>query len=229
MPGDDWQKFAGLRTLLAYMWSHPGKQLLFMGGEFGQGAEWAEERPLDWWLLDNAAEGSDHLGLQALVRELNHVYKSHSALWARDTEQEGFAWIDANDASGNVLSYLRYGKSGEGEPVPVLACVVNFSGNPHENYRLGLPHAGPWREVLNTDAFEYGGSGVGNMGRIEATNEPMHAQPASAVMRVPPLGVVWFAPEQSAEEFAEEGAPEDFTSEESVPEESAEPEVVEPE
>ncbi|MFI0411396.1 1,4-alpha-glucan branching protein GlgB [Actinomadura sp. 3N508] len=196
MPGDAWQQFAGLRALLAYMWSHPGKQLLFMGQEFGQGAEWAEERPLDWWLMDNAAEGAHHLGMQRLVRDLNSTYKEEPALWTRDSDHEGFRWIDGNDAGGNTLSYLRYGTPvpQDGDP-PVLACVVNFAGNPHESYRLGLPGEGGWREILNTDSFEYGGSGVGNLGRIEATAEPWHGLPASAVLRVPPLGAVWLVPE----------------------------------
>ncbi|WP_030164662.1 1,4-alpha-glucan branching protein GlgB [Spirillospora albida] len=194
MPGDAWQKFAGLRALLAYMWSHPGKQLLFMGQEFGQGAEWAEQRPLDWWLLENAAEGALHVGLQKLVKEMNHAYRSHPALWQCDSEENGFRWIDGNDAAGNTVSYLRYG-SGPDEERPVLACVVNFAGAPHENYRIGLPSEGGWREVLNTDAFEYGGSGVGNLGRVEATGEPWHGLPASATLRVPPLGAVWLVPE----------------------------------
>ena len=202
MPGDAWQQFAGLRALLAYMWSHPGKQLLFMGQEFGQGAEWAEERPLDWWLLDNAAEGAHHLGLQKLVRELNRVYRAEPALWTRDSDHEGFRWIDGDDASGNTLSYLRYGTPASVEP-PVMACVVNFAGIPHENYRLGLPREGGWLEVLNTDAYEYGGSGVGNLGRVEATPEPWHGLPASTVLRVPPLGAVWLVPERDANRLAE--------------------------
>ncbi|HEX2184070.1 MAG TPA: 1,4-alpha-glucan branching protein GlgB, partial [Chloroflexota bacterium] len=187
MPGDTWQKFAGLRALLAYMWAHPGKQLLFMGGEFGQGGEWAENRSLDWWLLDD----DHHRGVQKLVRDLNGTYRKTPALYSRDTEPEGFHWIDANDAAGNVLSFLRYGSDGS-----VLACVVNFAGMPHEDYRIGLPKSGAWREVLNTDAYDYGGSGVGNMGRVEAVDEPWHAQPASATVRVPPLGAVWFTPEE---------------------------------
>ncbi|MFB4303151.1 1,4-alpha-glucan branching protein GlgB [Actinomadura sp. NTSP31] len=195
MPGDTWQQFAGLRTLLAYMWSHPGKQLLFMGQEFGQGAEWAEERPLDWWLLDNAAEGALHVGLQKLVRDINHAYRAEPALWSRDSDHEGFRWIDGNDAGGNTLSYLRYGASKDGDERPVVACVVNFAGNPHEDYRVGLPREGRWREVVNTDAYEYGGSGVGNLGRVEATAEPWHGLPASATLRVPPLGAVWLVPE----------------------------------
>jgi 1,4-alpha-glucan branching enzyme len=186
MPGDTWQKFANLRALLAYMWAHPGKQLLFMGGEFGQGGEWAEERSLDWWLLDD----SHHVGVQNLVRDLNRAYRSAPALFTRDNDPGGFHWIDANDAAGNVLSFLRYGSDGSR-----LACVTNFAGLPHEEYRVGLPSSGGWREVLNTDAFDYGGSGVGNLGRVEAVDQPWHGQPASAVLRIPPLGAVWLAPE----------------------------------
>jgi len=189
MPGDEWQRFAGLRALLAYMWAHPGKQLLFMGQEFGQGAEWAEGRSLDWWLLDKA-EDNYHVGLQRLVRDLNHAYTSTAALWTMDSQPEGFSWIDADDVAGNVVSFLRYATDG-----PPLACVINFSGVPHENYRLGLPSTGRWRELVNTDAYDYGGSGVGNFGAVDATAEPCHGQPASALLRVPPLGAVWLAPE----------------------------------
>ncbi|GAB2801259.1 1,4-alpha-glucan branching protein GlgB [Actinoallomurus bryophytorum] len=189
MPGDEWQRFAGLRALLAYMWAHPGKQLLFMGQEFGQGAEWAEQRSLDWWLLDEA-EDNYHAGLQRLVRDLNRSYVASGALWTMDAEPEGFSWIDADDVAGNVISFLRY--ASDGTP---LACVVNFAGVPHDDYRLGLPRTGRWREVVNTDAYDYGGSGVGNFGAVEATGEPCHGQPASALLRVPPLGAVWLAPE----------------------------------
>ena len=189
MPGDEWQRFAGLRSLLAYMWAHPGKQLLFMGQEFGQGAEWAESRPLDWWLLDEA-ENNYHVGLQRLVRDLNRAYAAHDALWTMDSQPEGFRWIDADDVAGNVISFLRF--ASDGAP---LACVVNFAGIPHDGYRVGLPHAGRWRELVNTDAYEYGGSGVGNLGAVTATEEPWHGQPASALLRVPPLGAIWLAPE----------------------------------
>jgi 1,4-alpha-glucan branching enzyme len=189
MPGDEWQRFAGLRSLLAYMWAHPGKQLLFMGQEFGQGAEWAESRSLDWWLLDEA-EDNYHVGLQRLVRDLNRAYAAHDALWTMDSQPEGFSWIDADDVAGNVISFLRFAT--DGSP---LACVVNFAGVPHEDYRLGLPSAGRWRELVNTDAYEYGGSGVGNLGEVTADEEPWHGQPASALLRVPPLGAVWLAPE----------------------------------
>jgi 1,4-alpha-glucan branching enzyme len=186
MPGDTWQKFAGVRALLAFMWAHPGKQLLFMGSEFAQGGEWAEERSLDWWLLDDDL----HSGVSRLVTDLNAAYKAAPSLWSQDHIGDGFQWIDASDAAGNVLSFLRYGSDGS-----VMACVVNFAGTPHEDYRLGLPSTGTWREVLNTDALTYGGSGVGNLGVVIAHDEPQHGQPASAVLRVPPLGAVWLTPE----------------------------------
>jgi 1,4-alpha-glucan branching enzyme len=186
MPGDEWRRFAGLRSLLAYQWAHPGKQLLFMGSEFGQGSEWSADNGLDWWVLDFDV----HQGVQRLSRDLNRVYRSSAALWQLDTDPEGFAWIDANDALGNVLSFLRFSESGE-----VVACIANFSAMPHENYRVGLPSAGNWREVLNTDAVVYGGSGVGNHGLISAVAEPWHGRPASARLTLPPLAVLWLAPE----------------------------------
>jgi 1,4-alpha-glucan branching enzyme len=191
MPGDPWNKAAGVRALLAYMWAHPGKQLLFMGGEFGQAREWSEERSLDWELLGNPLHG----GIKAMVGDLNRAYKDHPALWTRDNTPEGFSWIDANDASGNVLSFLRHGVDADGRPT-VLACVANFSGGPREDYRVGLPFAGRWREVLNTDAEIYGGSGVGNLGVVEAEPQMWHGRPASAALRLPPSGVLWLAPER---------------------------------
>ncbi|HVV08546.1 1,4-alpha-glucan branching protein GlgB [Amycolatopsis sp.] len=185
MPGDDWNKAAGVRSLLAFMWAHPGKQLLFMGGEFGQEQEWSEERSLDWHLLEQPL----HDGLRKLVRDLNGVYRSAPALFSADTRPEGFQWIDANDANGNVISFLRHGEDGS-----KLACVANFSGSPHHDYRVGLPRPGRWREVLNTDASSYGGSGVGNFGAVEAVREPWHGQPASAMLQLPPNGVLWLTP-----------------------------------
>ncbi|HET7734545.1 MAG TPA: 1,4-alpha-glucan branching protein GlgB [Nocardioidaceae bacterium] len=182
MPGDRWQQLANLRAYLAFMWAHPGKQLLFMGSEFGQESEWAESRSLDWWLIDNP----DHRGVQTLVHDMNRVYAETRALWSRDADPSGFAWIDANDASSNVFSFLRWGDDGS-----VLACITNFSAMPHEAYRLGLPSAGTWNEVLNTDADAYVGSGVGNFGAVEAGDESWHGQPASTTLRVPPLGTVW--------------------------------------
>ncbi|MCW2742908.1 MAG: glgB [Blastococcus sp.] len=194
MPGDRWQQLANLRAYLAYMWAHPGKQLLFMGSEFGQDSEWAESRSLDWWHLDDPA----HRGILQLVSDLNARYKELDALWSLDVEPAGFQWIDANDAVGNVLSFLRYGRPSDGSEAgpdstgSVLACVVNFSGSPHHGYRIGLPRPGHWREVLNTDAEGYGGSGVGNLGGVEAVAEPWHGQPYSATVAAPPLGTVWF-------------------------------------
>src|SRR5947209_2522441 len=166
------------------MWAHPGKQLLFMGSEFGQESEWSEARSLDWWLLDLP----DHRGVWQLIRDLNAVYKQHPALWTCDAEGAGFQWIDANDAEGNVLSFLRWGEDGS-----AVACIANFAGGPHEGYRVGLPFAGEWREIVNTDADIYAGSGVGNMGAVQAVDDPRHGQSASATLRVPPLGVLWLA------------------------------------
>jgi len=187
MPGDRWQQLANLRTFLAYQWAHPGKQLLFMGSEFGQESEWAESRELDWWLLDNA----DHRGVHSLVRDLNAVYRDTSALWSRDTEGSGFQWIDANDSANNVFSFVRLSADPDEGP---LVCIANFSAVPHFGYRVGLPHAGSWTEVLNTDAEVYNGSGVGNLGAVQADETSQHGQPASASVTVPPLGAVWFRP-----------------------------------
>jgi 1,4-alpha-glucan branching enzyme len=186
MPGDQWQQLASVRTLLAYMWAHPGKQLLFMGSEFAQPSEWSEGTSLEWDLL----QWPDHSGMQALVRDLNRVYRRSPALWSQDTTPEGFQWIDANDATSNVFSFLRWGADGS-----VLACVANFSGMPHAGYRVGLPRPGRWREVVNTDASLYAGSGGGNLGGIDATEQPWHGQPASADLYLPALSTLWFAPE----------------------------------
>ena len=182
MPGDRWQQLANLRAYLALMWAHPGKQLLFMGGEFGQESEWGESRELDWWLLDH----SDHAGNRRLVADLNRVYLANPALWSQDADPAGFEWIDANDAAGNVFSFLRWGSDGS-----VVACVANFAAMPHEGYRLGLPAAGRWSEVVNTDAVDYGGSGVGNLGDVETQEVSWHGRPASVNLRLPPLGTLW--------------------------------------
>ncbi len=187
MPGDRWQQLANLRTFLAYMWAHPGKQLLFMGSEFGQESEWAEGRELDWWLLDNA----DHRGVHSLVRDMNGIYKDTSALWSLDNDPAGFDWIDANDSGNNVFSFIRKPKDASEGP---LVCVANFSAVPHHDYRLGLPQAGSWSEVLNTDADVYAGSGVGNLGEVRAAEGSHHGQPASASVTVPPLATLWLRP-----------------------------------
>ncbi len=184
MPGDRWRQLANLRAYLAYMWAHPGKQLLFMGCEMGQESEWAESRELDWWLLDHP----EHRGVHSVVRDLNKAYADSPALWARDAQPDGFQWVDANDAGRNVFSFIRRGEPG----TPEVVVVANFSAVPHEGYRLGLPAAGVWDEVVNTDAETYTGSGVGNLGSITAVDGDHVGQPAYADIVVPPLATVWF-------------------------------------
>jgi 1,4-alpha-glucan branching enzyme len=187
MPGDRWQKFANLRALYAHMWAHPGKKLLFMGGELAQEQEWSHERSLDWHLLERA----DHGGVQALVRDLNRVYREEAALWEVDFEPSGFRWLEANDSSWNVLVFARFGLEG----TRPLVSAGNFSPVPRTGYRVGLPCGGRWIEVLNTDAAGYGGSNVVN-GSFEAEQVPWHDQPYSAELTLPPLGVVWLVPER---------------------------------
>jgi len=187
MPGNDHMKASGLRSLLAYQWAHPGKKLLFMGQEFGQRAEWSEERGVDWFQL---GEGGFSNGILRMVHDLNDIYRTHPALWTHDSSPEGYSWIDANDSASNVLSFLRFGSDDS-----MIACVFNFSGSEHTRYRLGLPRSGRWREVLNSDADIYNGAGVGNFGAVEAVDEPCHGRPASAVMVLPPLSALWFTPE----------------------------------
>lgn len=191
MPGDDHHKAAGLRALLAYQWAHPGKQLLFMGQEFGQRGEWCNERGVDWFQLDPQVEPDGYsTGILRLVSDLNAHYRALPALWSQDSDPRGYSWIDANDSANNVLSFLRYGADGS-----VLACVFNFAGVAHGDYHLGLPRAGRWREVLNTDAVGYRGSGAGNLGGVDATEDPWHGRPASAVLMLPALSALWLAPE----------------------------------
>ena len=187
MAGDRWQKLANLRTLYAYMWAHPGKKLLFMGGELAQQAEWSHERSLDWHLL----EQPQHAGVQALVRDLNHAYRAEPALWELDSVPAGFMWLEPNDADGNVLAFARMGKDGE----RVLVFVANLSPIPRLGYRLGLPRPCRWREMLNTDSTLYGGSDVGNLGAVEPQPIPWHGQPVSAEMTLPPLAAVWLVPD----------------------------------
>ncbi|WP_328853542.1 1,4-alpha-glucan branching protein GlgB [Micromonospora globbae] len=189
MPGDTWQKLANVRALLAYMWAHPGKQLLFMGGELGDDREWSEERGLDWYLLHDPARA----GVQRLVGDLNRVYRDTPALWAQDTDPAGFRWIAGDDVANNTVSFIRIAPDGS-----VLVCVANFSAVPLHDYRVGLPAAGTWREVLNTDAGVYGGSGVGNLGEVRAEDVPWHGLPASAALQVPPLGVLWLRRDDQA-------------------------------
>jgi len=184
MPGDRWQQLAGVRAYLSWQWAHPGKQLLFMGQEFAQDNEWAEQRELDWYLMDTP----DHGGVGRLVADLNRVYLDRPALWSQDTSADGFQWIDANDSGRNTISFVRWGSDGSS-----MVCVTNFASVPHEGYQLGLPSAGEWAEVINTDAEVYGGSGVGNLGTVTAHATPHMGQPASATVRVPPLATLWLA------------------------------------
>jgi 1,4-alpha-glucan branching enzyme len=188
MPGDRWQQLANLRALYGYMWAHPGKKLLFMGGELAQEAEWSHDRSLDWHLLEQA----DHAGVQALVRELNRLYRAEPALWERDSDPSGFRWLEPNDAGANVLAFARFGADEE----RTLVCVCNLSPLPRYGYRLGLPRSGRWWEALNTDSEFFGGSGVGNLGAVEAEATPWHEQPFSAEVTLPPLGVVWLVPDR---------------------------------
>jgi 1,4-alpha-glucan branching enzyme len=186
MPGDDWQRFANLRAYLGWMWTHPGKKLLFMGSEFAQGREWNFDASLDWHLLDD----DRHAGIQRLVRDLNGVYRGTPALHALDCDPEGFRWIDGGDAEGNTFSFLRLAPGAD--PVAV---ICNMAPVLREDVRIGLPQGGRWREVLNSDAVEYGGTGAGNGGFVSADGEGWHGQPVSASVTLPPLSALILAPD----------------------------------
>jgi 1,4-alpha-glucan branching enzyme len=192
MFGDRWQKFANLRALYGYMWAHPGKKLLFMGGELGQWREWSEERSLDWHLLDEA----EHKGLHDLVRDLNRLYKEQPALYEADVEPAGFEWIDADNASENVVAFARVAPAAGRR----LVCVCNLSPVPRPGYRLGLPLPGDYRQILNTDAPLYGGSNFATSESITAGPQPWHGQTHSATINLPPLSTMWF--EAPADEAA---------------------------
>jgi len=183
MPGDDWQKFANLRAYYGFMWGHPGKKLLFMGQEFAQRAEWNFDRSLDWHLLETAP----HRGVQSLVRDLNRIYRDTPTLYARDCEAEGFQWIVEQDADQSVFAWVRRG----GPDDPPVAVVANMTPVPRQGYRIGLPAAGRWLEILNTDAAIYGGSGLGNGGAVEADAIPAHGFAASASVTLPPLATLY--------------------------------------
>jgi 1,4-alpha-glucan branching enzyme len=183
MPGDDWKKFANLRLLFAYMYAQPGKKLIFMGGEFGQWQEWNHDASLSWDLL----QFPRHNDLRLLVGDLNHLYRREPALHDSETAPASFEWIDASDNENNILSFLRKDKLGN--PVAV---ICNFSPVPRANYRIGISRGGFWRELLNTDAKLYGGSGQGNFGGVEASPAPLHGRSHSLTINVPPLGAVFF-------------------------------------
>src|SRR4051794_32577153 len=187
MAGDHWQKLANLRALYAYMWAHPGKKLLFMGGELAQEAEWSHERSLDWHLL----EKPEHAGIQSLVRDLNRLYRDEAALWEVDSDPSGFWWLEPNDADGNVIAFARASRDGE----RVLVFVANLSPVPRYGYRLGLPRPSRWKEAINTDSTYYGGSDVGNLGGLEPEPIPWHDQPFSAEGTLPPLAAIWLVPD----------------------------------
>ncbi|PVC97046.1 1,4-alpha-glucan branching enzyme [Streptomyces sp. CS147] len=192
MPGDWWQRRANHRAYLGFMWAHPGKQLLFMGQEFAQGAEWSEGHGPDWWLLDPSYEASgDHRGVRELVGDLNAVYGAVPALWQRDTSPEGFSWVDGGAAEDNMFAFLRYDADGS----PLLA-VSHFSPAVRSDYRLGVPETGTegWVEVLNTDAARYGGGDVRNEEPLKAEAVPAHGRPCSISVTLPPLATVWFRP-----------------------------------
>ncbi len=184
MPGDNWQKFANLRAYYGFMWTQPGKKLLFMGGEFAQSSEWNHDNGLDWRLVDDTMHG----GVQRLVRDLNRLYRETPALHVKDCEDGGFEWIEANAATESAYVYARFG-DGDDHPV-VIAC--NFTSVPRNNFRLGLPSPGRWREMLNTDARDYGGSGMGNGGAITAEPVAWHDRQQSALITLPPLATVVF-------------------------------------
>jgi 1,4-alpha-glucan branching enzyme len=187
MPGDEWQQFANLRLLYSYMWMHPGKKLLFMGGEFGQKREWQIEESLEWHVL----QFPSHAGVQRLVRDINALLRTRPALHQQDFTYEGFQWIDCNNGDDSVLVFLRKARDGAG--VVLVAC--NLTPVPRDNYRVGVPCGGRWRELLNSDAKEYGGSGIGNCGAVDSWPHGSHGQPHSVSLRLPPLATVVFAPE----------------------------------
>jgi 1,4-alpha-glucan branching enzyme len=184
MPGDEWQKFANLRLLFAYMYAQPGKKLLFMGDEFGQGNEWSHDRSLDWWVLQYPV----HQGLQTWVRDLNHLVRAEKALHELDSEPAGFEWVDCNDAPMSVISLLRKGK----RPKDTILVACNFTPVPREKYRVGVPSGGLWKELLNGDAKEYAGSGMGNGGGVMADAIKQHGRPYSLELTLPPLAAVFF-------------------------------------
>ncbi|MGW0689660.1 alpha amylase C-terminal domain-containing protein, partial [Streptomyces sp. NPDC002754] len=191
MPGDWWQQRANHRAYLAFMWAHPGKQLLFMGQEFAQGAEWSEAHGPDWWLLDPAyAAEPDHRGVRDLVRDLNTLYRESPALWEQDTDPAGFSWIAGDASEDNVFAFLRHASDG----TPLLS-VSNFSPVVRHEYRLGVPDSVPtWHETLNTDDARYGGSDVTTRDPLKPSADPGHGHPTSLTLKLPPLATLWLTP-----------------------------------
>jgi 1,4-alpha-glucan branching enzyme len=190
----DWQRFANLRLLYAYQWATPGKKLLFTGCEFGQRTEWNEEREIDWHCLADPR----HAGIQRLVDRLNELYRSLPALHELDTETEGFRWLEADDPDGGVIAYQRRGRS----PKDIAICVLNTVPIVKHDHLIGAPLHGAWLEVLNTDAQEYGGSGAGNMGRVETRPVPHQGEPHALRLTLPPLGAIILTAENGSSENA---------------------------
>jgi 1,4-alpha-glucan branching enzyme len=188
MPGDRWQRFANLRAYFAFMWTHPGKKLLFMGGEFAQEREWNHDIGLDWQLLGDPL----HAGVHDLVRDLNRLYRTTPALYLLDCDAAGFSWIDAANAAECVLSFVRRGRG----PHELAVVVCNLTPVPRHDYRIGVPAPGRYAERINTDAQIYGGSGVGNQGEVHAEPHPMHGHAYSLRLQLPPLGVLIFTAEE---------------------------------
>jgi 1,4-alpha-glucan branching enzyme len=184
MPGDEWQRFANLRLMYGYMFTHPGTQLIFMGGEFGQGGEWNFEQQLDWWLLDSPF----HKGIQKTVKDLNHFIKTKPALYEKSFAADGFEWVAYDDSQNSIVSYLRKGEAGTN---PLLV-VCNFTPAVHRGYRIGVPSAGKWQEVFNTDSAEYNGSGIGNPNKITTLEQALHGKTQALEITIPPLSVVVF-------------------------------------
>ena len=204
MPGDDWRRFANLRTLLGYQWLFPGKKLLFMGCEFGQSSEWNANGELDWKLLE---AGPYHRGLQRFVEDLGKLYLAEPALWKGDYDTDGFRWIDNSDHLNSVISFLRQ----DAEHFQELVVIMNLTPVPRLKYRVGLPRPGFWRELVNSDATVYGGSNMGNSGGVTAADKPCHGQPCSAEFILPPLSILVFRPERASDKViavAAEAAPE---------------------
>jgi 1,4-alpha-glucan branching enzyme len=187
-PGDSWRQFANLRAMYGYMWAHPGKKLLFMGGEFGQRREWTHEGELEWWVTEQFPE---HAGVQRWISDLNAVYRNEPALYEIDFEASGFEWVDCTDAENSVVAFLRWARDGD-----VVLAVCNFTPMARRNYVVGVPEAGYWREVLNSDASSYGGSGVGNFGGQTSSPTPAHGRMHSLILTLPPLSMLLLRPER---------------------------------
>jgi 1,4-alpha-glucan branching enzyme len=191
MPGDDWQRFANLRALYGHMWGHPGKKMLFMGGEIGQWWEWNHDDSLQWHLLDYPP----HRGLQQYVADLNRLYQSEPALYQVDFDWQGFQWIDLHDSDNSTLTYIRFAQ----DQTNCIVCACNFTPVAREQYRMGVPRGGLYRELLNSDSEIYGGSNMGNGGSVQADPIPWHNQPFSLLITLPPLSVIFFKPESGVQ------------------------------